>query len=450
MTPRARSGAPRPAGHPTLTRRTVVGSALAAGSAFGLASLAGCSGPANAADRTRIQLWHLFTGGDGGVFQEMLQRVGAANPDLDIAPVVLTWGAPYYTKLAMASIGGRSPDLAVMHLTRISGYAPGGLLEPWDPTKLAEHGITADRFPQLLWERSHVDGQLFAIPLDFHAFVLFFNKAICGQAGVLGPDGMPAGLDSTAGFLDVAHRLADVTGDSGVSYGYTGDGAQMSRLFWGLYAQTGGVCELVPGQEAVFEPDKAVEVVTFVKDMLDGRAAKANLDYGAAVASFSTGRTGFTFMGNWELQSYLSAGIDVDAMPMPPVFGIPGTFGDSHVFVLPRQANVDPERRDAAYRVLAGMLENSLAWADGGHIPADNGVRDSAAYRALVPQSHYAAAIEQAVFEPEAWFTGSGSDFQARLGEVLQGCWLGGTSPEQAVDGLVSRLNAALATQPPA
>lgn len=436
---------------PNLSRRALLGTTLGGAAAAGLGGLSGCSAStATAAGRTRIQLWHLFTGGDGGVFQRMLETVGAQNPDLDIAPVVLTWGAPYYTKLAMASIGGRSPDLAVMHMTRIVGYAPGGLLEPWDLDLLAEHGVTADRFPPLLWERGHVDGQLFAVPLDLHAFLLFFNRQLCGEAGLLGPDGMPTGIDSPAGFLDAAHRLADVTGDSGVAYGYTGDGAQMSRLFWSLYAQTGGVCELVPGQAAVFDPDKAVQVVTFVRDMLDGRAAKPNLDYGAAVASFSTGRSGFTFMGNWELQSYLSAGVDVDAVPMPTIFETPGTFGDAHVFVLPRQAAVDPARRDAAYRVLAGMLENSLAWADGGHIPADTTVRESAAYRALVPQSHYAGAIDHAVFEPEAWFTGSGSDFQSRLGEVLQGCWLGGASPEQAVSGLVDRLNAALATQPPA
>jgi len=160
-----------------------------------------------------------------------------------------------------------------------------------------------------------------------------------------------------------------------------------------------------PGQEARIDREAAVEVTELVKSMLDGRVANPDMDYGGAIASFSTGRTAITFMGNWELQTFLKAGIPFDAMVMPNVFGTPATFGDSHASVLPH----------------------------------------------LVPQSHYAGAIDQAVFEPAAWFTGSGSDFQARVAEVMQACWLSGSStPEQAVDGLIDRFNTMLAQNPPA
>ena len=205
-------------------------------------------------------------------------------------------------------------------------------------------------------------------------------------------------------------------------------------MWWALYAQTGATCTLTPGQEARIDREAAVEVTELVKSMLDGRVANPDMDYGGAIASFSTGRTAITFMDNWELQTFLKAGIPFDAMVMPNVFGTPATFGDSHVFVLPHQDRVDEARRDAAYEVVAGMLRNSLHWADGGHTPANLEVTESADYRALVPQSHYAEAIDQAVFEPAAWFTGSGSDFQARVAEVMQACWLSSSStPEQAM-----------------
>lgn len=84
------------------------------------------------------------------------------------------------------------------------------------------------------------------------------------------------------------------------------------------------------------------------------------MDYGGAIASFSTGRTAITFMGNWELQSFLKAGVPFDAMPVPAVFGTPASFGDCHVFVLPHQASVDEDRREAAYEVVAGMLSKIL------------------------------------------------------------------------------------------
>ncbi|WP_303323804.1 extracellular solute-binding protein [Actinomyces radicidentis] len=432
------------------SRRTFLNAAMLAGATLaGAGTLASCSS-ASASDKTKVQLWHLFTGGDGGVFQSMLETVGEQNPSIEIDPVVLTWGGPYYTKLAMSSVGGRSPDLAVMHATRVVGYAPGGLLDTWDLDRLKDHGIEKDMFPEALWSKCFVNGQQFAVPLDFHAFLAFYNTELCEQAGVLDSSGKLA-IDSPESFLDAGRKLAAVTGGQGMSYGYTGDGAQVSRMFWGLYSQTGATASLTPGKGAEIDRDAAVKVTSFLTEMMDGTIAAPDSDYGGAIASFSTGRSGITFMGNWELQSFVKAGIPFDAQTMPTIFGSPATFGDCHTFVLPHQANVDEARRDAAYEVVAGMLKNSLDWAAGGHTPANLEVTESAAYKELVPQAHYADALEQAVFEPSAWFTGSGSDFQARVAEVMQSCWLSGSlTPEQAVDGLIDRLNDMLSQTPPA
>ncbi len=439
-------------GDAVLSRRSLFrGAAAGAGALAGAWALSGCGGSATAAGAdTRIQLWHLFTGGDGGIFQQMMTEVQEENPAVGIDPVVLTWGAPYYTKLVMASVGGRSPDLAVMHLTRVAGWVPGGVLDPWDLDVLAEHGVTEEMFPPALWERAVIDGQLWSVPLDFHAFLLFYDRGLADQAGLLGPDGRLTGVDSPDGFLEAGRAMAEVTGYAGVGYGYTGDGAQMSRMLWGLYAQTGAEVELTPGQPAQVDRDALVQVTTYVQQMLDDQVAIANSDYPSAIANFSTGRVGMCFNGNWELQSFLTAGVDVDAMPMPNIFGTPATYGDSHVFVLPHQVNVDPARRDAAYATVAAMLQKSLLWSDGGHIPANREVTESAAYQEKLPQAHYAEASEQAVFDPQAWFTGSGSDFQARVGEALQGAWLDKQSPEVAVDRLIAALDNALQTKPPA
>lgn len=433
------------------SRRRFLSTAMLCGASLAGAGLLGGCAKETASGAVPVQLWHLFTGGDGGVFQSMMDTVDRQNPDIEIHPVVLTWGGPYYTKLAMSSVGGRSPDLAVMHATRVVGYAPGGLLDTWDLDRLAEHGITRDMFPTALWDKCFVNGQQFAVPLDFHAFLMFYNTELCEAAGLLDAEGRLSGLDSPEAFLNAGRALAAVTGDKGISYGYTGDGAQVCRMWWGLYYQTGADAELVPGREAVIDRDQAIRVTQFIADMLDGQVADPDMDYGGAIASFSTGRTGITFMGNWELQSFLKSGISFDAMTMPTIFSRPATFGDCHVFVLPHQDNVDETRRDAAYEVVAGMLRNSLDWAAGGHTPANLEVTRSSEYAALVPQAHYANAMDEAVFEPSSWFTGSGSDFQARVAEVMQSCWLSKSlDAEGAVDGLIERLNTMLAQNPPA
>ena len=78
----------------------------------------------------------------------LVDDVNALNHGYEATQTVLAWGAPYYTKLAMASVGGRAPDTAIMHASRVAGYAPGGLLDPWDLDLLAENGVHEVRLPR--------------------------------------------------------------------------------------------------------------------------------------------------------------------------------------------------------------------------------------------------------------------------------------------------------------
>src|SRR5699024_12180117 len=70
---------------------------------------------------TTIDFWHLLTGPDGQILTTMLDEFIQQNPDLTVNQTVLAWGAPYYTKLAMASVGGRAPDAGIMHVAGSPG-----------------------------------------------------------------------------------------------------------------------------------------------------------------------------------------------------------------------------------------------------------------------------------------------------------------------------------------
>ncbi|MBK0296291.1 hypothetical protein IAE22_29525, partial [Bacillus sp. S34] len=90
---------------------------------------------------------------------------------------------------------------------------------------------------------------------------------------------------------------------------------------------------------------------------------------------------------------------------------LPATQADSHTFVLPRKDRT-PEQRKQAMLFIKQMLEQSMTWAEGGHVPAYMPTFDSTAYKKLTPQSNYAAAAETAVFDDAAWYGGSGSTFE--------------------------------------
>ena len=422
-------------------RRLLSGAAALAGGGM----LLGCA-PGASRSAADLNYWHLMTGGDGIVMAGLVDAVNGLNLGFRATQTVLAWGPPYYTKLAMASAGGRAPDLAVMHASRIAGYAPGGLLEPWDIDLLAEVGIRESDFPPLVWQKGMYDGQLYSIALDTHPFVLYYNTDHATKAGVT--DALQT-MKSPEEFTEVASKLQKVTGKHGLSYGYLGDGAQMWRLFYTLYRQHGAEFVLDPGKPAQVDRDVAIDCLEFIKSLLDNTISTKSGDGGTAIAEFASQGSGLLFTGVWELPTMKTAGVPLGASTIPTLFGTPAAFADSHSFVLPHQAKLDESKRRGVYQFVASMLKGSLSWAEAGHIPAYQPVVKSKEYAALDPQADYANAADIINYDPEAWFTGSGSDFQSYFAENVQNVFLGRDKATDGWDAFMKRINAVLAMPNP-
>ncbi|WP_210505213.1 extracellular solute-binding protein [Naasia sp. SYSU D00057] len=416
---------------------------------LGAAALAGCAGPAQASGRSQLKFWHLLSGGDGVKMQGLIDEANAASDTYRVAPTVLAWGTPYYTKLAMASAGGKAPDVAIMHATRVAGYAPGGLVDPWDLDELAALGVDQNTFPERIWEKGFSGDQLYSVALDAHPFILMYNTDICDQAGLLGSNGQLNPIDSPDAFLDAARAVNGVTGTQALAYGYLGDGAQMWRLFYTLYSQQGATMTVTPGQKMEYEEDAAVTALEYMQALLDGTIANPQSDYPSAVAEFATGEAGMFLTGVWELPTMQQNEVPFDASPIPTLFGTPASYADSHSFVLPHQDSPDPAKRKAVYQFVADLLTSSFAWAEAGHVPAYLPVTESPDYADLEPQAHYAAAADNIVYDPPAWFTGSGSNFQADFGQAIQPALLGGEDAAGAFRSFVDRVNTLLSSPNP-
>lgn len=428
------------------TRRSVLLGLLAG------VGLVGCGG-GGASDQAAarpIQLWHLFEGADGKVMTAMLDQVVARTSP--VQATCFAWGAPYYTKLAMASAGGRPPDLAVMHASRLNGYAPGGLLQPYDMGVLARAGITEASFAPAVWERCRYQDELYALPLDTHPFVTFTNLDIAAKAGILGTDGQPAPITSQEQFVAVGRKLAEVTGGLGIAYGFLLDTAQAWRLFWGLYGQTGGEYDFA-GPKARWDDAQAIRVVTFLASLFADGVLSRNLDYDGSVSAFTTGRAGMILSGEWEGASFVKSVKNLGAAPMPTLFDRPAGYADSHTFVLPRRELADPaavERRVRAVAVAAGLVQEGLRWAGGGHIPAYLPIVADPRYGQLKPQSSYAQAAQSVFLDPPVPFAGPGTEFQKRMSAQLTRGFLGTDTPQATVAGMLAVVDDLLSIPRPA
>src|SRR5579871_2564712 len=158
---------------------------LKGAAAAGLAGVTATSLPqqiVRAASTQNLQYWNLFSGGDGVRMIQMEKDFAKAHPEINVKSSTLTWGTPYYTKLTTSTVAGKAPDIAILHMTRLPAYAPAGLLLPLDLGTLASYGIAPNDFPSVVWKKGQWNGQQYAIPLDTHPFVLYYNTEICGKA----------------------------------------------------------------------------------------------------------------------------------------------------------------------------------------------------------------------------------------------------------------------------
>ncbi|MGO4591234.1 extracellular solute-binding protein [Paenarthrobacter sp. 2TAF44] len=421
-------------------RQLLTGSALLGGGLLAT-SLTGCGGTAGAASVQTINFWHLLSGGDGTKMQAMIANANQANPGFKVHPTVLAWGPPYYTKLAMASAGGRPPEVAIMHASRVPGYAPGGLIEPWDLGLLAENGITPENFAPRIWEKGQQDGKVFSIALDSHPFIMFYNTDVAGKAGLLESNGQLQEVSSPGEFKAMALEMQKITKAHGLSFGYLNLGSQMWRLFYTLYKQHGAEIVLTPGRQMEADRDAAIESLEFMASLFDDTIAAKSGDINTGIAEFVRGDSGMLFSGGWELPTMKKAKLPVDAATIPTLYGTPASYADSHSFVLPRQLAVDEAKRKDAYKFVSDVLKGSLLWAEAGHIPAYQPVVQSPDYGKLTPQIHYANAADIIAYDPESWFSGSGSDWQTYFAEHIQNVLLGRDKASTGWDGFVARTN---------
>ncbi|GAA0967231.1 extracellular solute-binding protein [Frigoribacterium faeni] len=444
---------PPPPSRPGLSRRNLlVGGAALLGGAFAVGGLAGCStvgGATGAGGVAPLDFWHLLSGGDGVKMSTLVDQANAENPEFHATQTVLAWGTPYYTKLAMASAGGRAPDVAIMHASRVPGYAPGGLLDPWDVEKLASYGLREADFPPAVWQAGFSGEELYSIALDSHPFILLYNTDIAERAGVLGDDGRLVEITSPERFLEVANAMQEVTGKHGASWGYLNDGAQLWRMFYTFYKQLGAEMVLREGGTVEYDEAAAVTALEFMQRLTDGTAMATASDIQSGIAEFVSGESGMLFTGVWEVPSAQNAGIPFDASIIPTLFGTPAVYADSHAFVLPRQSTVDATTREDVYKMVSTILKDSISWAEAGHIPAYRPVVDSSAYAELRPQANYAEAADYLNYDPPAWFSGSGSDFQTYFLDTVQSVVLAKDDAAAGMRAFVDRVNTQLSRPAP-
>ncbi len=423
---------------------------LAAVSAFAAMTL----GSSLAQAKTQVVWWDFLSGGDGIRMKGMISAFEKENPDIGIDATTLEWGVPFYTKVQTSAAIGQGPDIMTYHLSRLPLGVSTGTLRPFAPEDLKSVGLGQDDYFASDWDAAHVDGKLYAVPLDIHSIILYYNKDLLKKAGLLGDDGKPKGFDGLDNFNAAVKKLTDAgSGQYGLSiHDGQPDGSSIWRIFYTLLAQQDGSF-LKDGK--VLDGDnlaKAQKSVSTIANWVSQGWAAKNTSYPASIALFTSGKAAMHINGVWEVPTMIDLakqnklGFEWGAMQIPVLFDHPATWADSHSFAIPALKGVTmaPDKLRAVMTIIAWMNKHSVMWASAGHIPAYKPVTESAAFQTMKPNADYASLAKTATFDPKSVIAGVASPAYDAATNFLEPAVNGQMDPASAVEQMRDELQNAL------
>jgi multiple sugar transport system substrate-binding protein len=394
------------------------------------------SGPAWA--QLEVRMWTLLSGGDGARMQALVSDFNASQRDVRVVSTTLKWGEPFYTKLITASVVGKGPDVATVHLSRLVNLAGGGVLRAILPAEMADAGLQGSDYLPRQWQKSQYKGVAYAVPIDMHPLVLYYNKTLASQAGLLQADGTLKPVNGIAALTD-AFRIA--TGRTGKP-GLTMESSQSSYAIWRLWTSMLAQQNVAVIRDGRFAYGSAGEsTLAAIAAWFRRGYAQVGLDYPASTSQFMGGGATFMLNGVWEVPELVRAtragtlGFDYGIAPLPRMYANASAWADSHAFAMPLNPGHEPtpQKVAAVLKFVAYVSRHSMGWAEGGHIPAYRAVMESPEARALMPNAMYAAAAGNVIYDPDGWYMGAAGPLEAIASKFMPAALYGYMTPAQAM-----------------
>lgn len=393
--------------------------------------------------------WDFLGGGDGVRMKKLIEDFNTEHADtIEIQATTLDWGVPFYSKVQTSAAVGEGPDVMTYHASRIPLAVSQGTLAEITPDDMTAMGLSQDTFAAATWDAVHVDGKQYAVPFDTHPIVLYYNKDKLAAAGLIGADGLPAGLDGVDNFKAALKKIKD----GGTTWGLaltTADGSFAFRTIYSYLCQQDGSIGTDGAWLTGDNLDKLANSVQVIADWVKDGYTPGNTDYPSAVALFTSGESAFMINGVWEVPTMVDLEkqgklFNWGAIELPVMFNHACTYADSHSFAIPNNVGktATPEKHAAVLETIKWMSEHSLFWASAGHIPANKAVTDLPEYKAMQPQATYAKLTANQVFDPKSVNAGVASPLFDAAGNAFTAAMNNEVDAKTAVDEMKATLDA--------
>lgn len=383
-----------------------------------------------------LSFWNPFGGGEGEFVEQIIKDYNDSQHRVFVKQLRLE-SNEYYARLSTALSLGKGPDVAVAHVDRLSPFIKAKQIVQLDALA-NEAGFDFNEIEASNRLSVRYNGNDYAVPLDTHFHMLYYNKDILDRAGLLNDDGTPKlGEPTPAGFirfLQQIHERVPGVQPMAVNTPY------FQESFLDLYYEAGGELLSPDLKKAAIHNDKAMQVLTFYQQLFDRNLS--DLNDKTPWDSFDHGQAGLWFGGVWEAGHHLgNPSLHVGIMPLPPIFGTSVHWGSSHTLVVP--AYVSEQKQHAAMDFMKYFSEvGGAIWGQAGHVPANHAIVQSEAYLELPYRKQFVVSRDSVKFAPK---TDKYAALYTTISEDLQNIVQNRIVPEQGLAALEKKLNQILA-----
>lgn len=375
-----------------------------------------------------LQYWTPFAGDDGPHMKLMVDRYNKANPGYYFNFVRV--GGGYETKMTSAAISHTLPDVAAYRLDWIPDAVARGIFENIDDIASVNHITSAD-FASAVWQGGLQNGHRYAIPLDTHVAVFWYNKDVLKKAGIAEAPSNKSQFDAATAAVKKAGMIAFP-----VSINWP-----LPMLFSTFLWQNGGSLFSDDKKTATFNSAAGVKSLQFLVDLVNSGASPKGLTDEGNV-SFLNKKAAMWIDGIWWLAGVQGSGFNYGAGPVPTLFEQQAAWSGSHQMVLPHKSRSSAER-EAIGRFITYITSNSAEWAKGGQIPASKSVRASATFKKIQPQATIATEAPYVRFVDP--FPGASSAYYPSISNFGSQAVNGKMGVKAALDQTVAQANKLLA-----
>ena len=410
----------------------------------------GCDGGVTGSDKVTVRFWNGFTGPDGRTMLALVKRFNRENPDVHVVMQRMEWGT-YYNKLFVSHLGGRAPQVFVLHSDNITRFHRAEFLRPMDDLASpggtgggATGGIDSNDIDENVWAAVERDGKHLGIPLDIHTIGMYYNKALFRKAGIVDEKGEAQPPATREEFIEALRKLTRDENGDGVTDTY---GLAFTWLRTNAYTfvrQWGGDIMTPDGQTVILDQPEAIAGMQFAVDLIEREKVimppESISTFGGAFIGFRQGKLGIVLEGIYMLPELRrQKDLEFGAAPVPQMGPHKAAWASSHVLCV--RDELEGEELDAAKRFVKFLSDNSLDWAEGGQIPVRKSLRQTDRFRNMTAQYEFSRQIPHAAYYPQSPFI---NEYLGEFDPAVEKILRRSQTPKQAFDFAARRIREVL------